>query len=129
VNLASRLEGINKQYGTYTMCSKATMDSAVEHGFTLPFRNVGKVAVVGRKEPVLIYNPLTAEEKSVLDGFNDIYLKAYDLFEKGDFVQAKELFASIADKDPVSAKYVDKCAMLIKNPPENWQGFIQATEK
>ena len=129
VNLASRLEGINKQYGTYTMCSKATMDSAVEHGFTLPFRNVGKVAVVGRKEPVLIYNPLTTEEKSVLDGFNDIYLKAYDLFEKGDFAEAKEAFASIADKDPVSAKYVDKCAMLIKNPPENWQGFIQATEK
>ena len=129
VNLASRLEGINKQYGSYTMCSKATMDSALEHGCTLDFRNVGKVAVVGRKEPVLIYNPLTPHEKSVLDGFNNIFLRAYELFEKGDFVEAQKLFESIADRDPVSAKYVDKCAMLIKNPPENWQGFIQATEK
>ncbi len=129
VNLASRLEGINKQYGSYTMCSKATMDSALEHGCTFDFRNVGKVAVVGRKEPVLIYNPLSAEEKSVLDGFNDTFLKAYELFEKGNFVEAKKMFESIADRDPVSSKYVDKCAMLIKNPPENWQGFIQATEK
>ncbi len=129
VNLASRLEGINKQYGTYTMCSKATMDSAIEHGFDKSFRNVGKVAVVGRKEPVLIYNPLTEEEKNSLTDFSGTFEQAYQLFEKGDFQAAKELFQSIAQKDPVSQKYVEKCDRLIKNPPENWQGFIQATEK
>ena len=129
VNLASRLEGINKQYGSFTMCSKATMDSAVEHGCNAYFRNVGKVAVVGRKEPVLIYNPLTDSEKKDFDSFSEIFLKGLNLFEQGDFENAKKTFMSISDKDAVSAKYVEKCSALIKNPPENWQGFIQATEK
>lgn len=129
VNLASRLEGINKQYGTYTMCSKSTMDSAIEHGLKNKFRNVGKVAVVGRKEPVLIYNPLTDVEDQNNKAFEQTFNKGYDLFEKGDFTAAKEAFSQISKTDPVSAKYLEKCENLIKNPPENWQGFIQATEK
>lgn len=129
VNLASRLEGINKQYGTYTMCSKTTMDSAIAHGCTVDFRNVGKVAVVGRKEPVFIYNPLTPSEKANLSNFNSDFEKGYRLFEEGDFVAAKEAFQNGADKDSVCSKYVEKCESLIKNPPSNWAGFIQATEK
>ena len=55
VNLASRLEGINKQFGMYTIISQSTkelMDDA------FPVRELAKIVVVGRREPVIVYEPL-----------------------------------------------------------------------
>ncbi len=129
VNLASRLEGINKQFGTYTMCSQSTMDAAQADGCKLAFRNIANIAVVGRKEPVLVYTPMSEaaykEQETVFAAFEN----PYGLFRQGDFAAAKDLFHDLADKDAVSAKYAEKCEAFIKNPPENWQGFLKATEK
>ncbi|MBR1912198.1 MAG: adenylate/guanylate cyclase domain-containing protein, partial [Treponema sp.] len=62
VNLASRLEGINKQFGTYTMCSEQTMKRASEAGCQLFFRNIANIVVVGRREPVRVYTPMEQSE-------------------------------------------------------------------
>lgn len=129
VNLASRLEGINKQFGTYTMCSQATMESAQANGCTLAFRNIANIAVVGRQEPVLVYTPMTQAEHKEQESVFTAFAKPYELFTQGEFAQAKDLFSDLADKDPVSQKYVAKCETYIAHPPENWQGFLKATEK
>ncbi|MBP1711368.1 MAG: adenylate/guanylate cyclase with Chase sensor, partial [Deltaproteobacteria bacterium] len=50
VNLAARLEGINKQFGTYTLISQTSMQ---QMGGVFPVREISRVAVVGRREPVV----------------------------------------------------------------------------
>ena len=128
VNLASRLEGINKQFGTYTMCSKATMESAVKNSCEYAFRPISNIAVVGKKEGVQVFVPMSQYEYENTAEKRQIYDEAYDLFVKGDFAKAKEKFASNAEDAP-SAKFVEKCEKLIQNPPENWDGILRATEK
>ena len=54
--------------------------------------------------------------------------KGLNLFEKGDFEEARKVFEANSQDAP-SKKYVDKCTALINNPPENWDGVIRATEK
>ncbi len=129
VNLASRLEGINKQFGTYTMCSQTTMERAVEQGCNLSFRNIANIAVVGRKEPVKVYTPMTQDQALSQTAAFEPFQKAYPLFTAGKFQEAKEAFLLGADQDPVCKKYMEKCDKFLSNPPENWQGFLQATEK
>lgn len=129
VNLASRLEGINKQFGTYTMCSQATMESALANGCDLSFRNIANIAVVGRSEPVLVYTPMTEAEYKENEQTFSAFENPYALFKQGAFAQAKDMFSDLATRDSVSEKYVAKCQHYIDNPPDNWQGFLKATEK
>ena len=128
VNLASRLEGINKQFGTYTMCSKATMESALNSQCDKAFRKIGNIAVVGKKTGVQVFVPM---EKSQMESETLLlqeFEKGLNLFEKGDFEEARKVFEANSQDAP-SKKYVDKCTALINNPPENWDGVIRATEK
>lgn len=127
VNLASRLEGINKVFGTYTLVSEATAKAAMDAGCPLDFHNIGDIAVVGRKESVRVFVP---GDKGNFDtpemkGFDSAYKK----FQQGNFTEALEEFSSFAEKNPTCKKYQAICERYIKNPPANWQGFMQATEK
>ncbi|MDR2897417.1 MAG: adenylate/guanylate cyclase domain-containing protein, partial [Spirochaetaceae bacterium] len=95
VNLAARLEGLNKQFGTYTMCTKATMTAALEHlrdDDTLHFRELSRVAVVGKKEAVIVFEPLFPQEyeerKELLTGFD----VGREFFYAGEFSAALTAF-------------------------------------
>lgn len=129
VNLASRLEGINKQFGTYTMCSKSTMENAVANGCDFSFRKLADIAVVGKKTSVEVFVPMQNDDFKASSALREIYNQAYSLFQQGDFEEAKEIFEQIADKDPPAKKFIEKCEKMIQNPPENWDGIIRATEK
>jgi adenylate cyclase len=59
VNLASRLEGANKAYGTSILVSEDTMRAA---GDAVVARRVDIVRVVGRAQPVRLYEPLAPRE-------------------------------------------------------------------
>ncbi|MEW6670802.1 MAG: CHASE2 domain-containing protein [Thermodesulfobacteriota bacterium] len=126
VNLAARLEGTNKLFGTYTMISHATRQSI---GDAFAVRELARVAVVGRKEPVTVYEPMTADtfhrRKEILDEF----AKGLDLFYKGRFWEAHAVFEAVKDSDPPSAAYLKKCDELIQAAPQNWQGVWMMTSK
>ena len=66
VNLGSRLEGINKEFGTYTMCSKSLKDAAVEQGANIQWRELARVSVVGKKSVITVYEPFLEEKYKVL---------------------------------------------------------------
>ena len=51
VNLASRLEQMNKQFGTAILVSQNT----VAHAGDIPFERIGEVEVRGKAEPVTVY--------------------------------------------------------------------------
>ena len=127
VNLASRLEGINKQFGTYTLISQTTKEEMAD---VFPAREVSRVAVVGRKEPVVVYEPVLPEDMNEQKQKTlAIFSKALNLYYGGDFDQARSVFAGIAGHDPVARIYVDKCAELLASPPEDWQGVWVITQK
>lgn len=126
VNLASRLEGINKQFSTYTIISQATLDRMEE---TFPVREVSRVTVVGRKEPVRIYEPMLSQEFSAREQELKVFSDGLAAFYAGQFDQAEKLFASIMDKDPAASAYKEKCRYFMDNPPAEWLGVWVVTTK
>ncbi|MDM8523876.1 adenylate/guanylate cyclase domain-containing protein [Desulfococcaceae bacterium HSG8] len=126
VNLAARLEGINKQFGSYTMISQSTMELT---GDEFAVRELARVVVVGRKEPVTVYEPMFKDEyenkKDVLEKFSE----GLDMFYKGRFSDAQRVFADIRDADPPGAAYENKCQLLEGSPTEDWQGVWVMTTK
>ncbi len=126
VNLAARLEGINKQFGTYTMISRMTLERTTG-GFAA--RELSRVAVVGRKEPVVVYEPMTIEEHArnaeILQRFAD----GLENYYRGDFSAAEQVFRGIAAEDPAAAAYAERCETLIRSTPESWSGVWVMTSK
>ena len=130
-NLASRLEGVNKQFGTYTIISEATYSDIekVEKMEKIAVRELGKVAVVGRKAAVRIFEPMTREEwdsrkllmEQFAGGLNDFYA--------GRFAEALRKFEKIQVQDKPSAAYAVKCRLLMEAPPPAWEGVWVVTEK
>ncbi|MCQ2592853.1 MAG: adenylate/guanylate cyclase domain-containing protein [Treponema sp.] len=131
VNLASRLEGLNKQFGTYILCTEATKNAAVKYGADLEWRKIANVAVVGKNEPVIVYEPLekNAETEKLKKTIFEDFDGAWELFYAGKFNLALKIFEKHSKEDIVCEKYAEKCRELISNPPANWEGKWVATLK
>ena len=126
VNLAARLEGANKQFGTYTMISQSTLDMLEN---TLAVRELARVVVVGRKEPVTVYEPMFFEDYNDRKNMFETFSNGLQLFYQGDISKALEIFSSIQDIDPAAAAYAQKIKILLETPPEKWQGVWIMTGK
>lgn len=126
VNLAARLEGVNKAFATCTMVSEFTRRGLGDH---FHFRELGRVAVVGRNEPVTIFEPMSQERARELSPVLKKFSESLSFFYRGDFIRAEELFNRTAREDPPAAKYAQRCRILIASPPKAWQGVWEMTEK
>lgn len=126
VNLAARLEGINKQFGIYTMISEFTREQI---GDVFAVREIARVAVIGRKEPVTVYEPMFWEDYKAREGIFRFFASALNLFYNGRFEQAQAIFHGIRDIDAAAVSYEKKCRMLMASPPGNWQGVWVMTTK
>ncbi|MCP4108978.1 MAG: adenylate/guanylate cyclase domain-containing protein [Desulfobacteraceae bacterium] len=126
VNLAARLEGTNKQFGTYTMVSQFTKEQT---GNEFAYREIARVAVVGKQEPVTVYEPMYWDEYKAGKKTFDQFAKGLELFYTGFFKQAQGIFASIRDVDPPAAAYEEKCRILAGSTQKNWRGVWVMTTK
>jgi adenylate cyclase len=132
VNLASRLEGVNKQYGTWILASH---DTVRETGDRLLYRRLDRVRVVGINEPVRLCELFELAEhaderdKKLVSVFHD----ALDNFEKRDWKQAADGFKeamSIKESDNPSKLYLQRCAEFLKQQPDDkWDGVYNLTSK
>ncbi|HGJ66581.1 TPA: CHASE2 domain-containing protein [bacterium] len=132
VNLAARLEGVNKQYGSWILISQETYEKAGS-GFIV--REFDRVRVVGITTPVRLYelvgldNEMPEDEKAFISQFN----KAHDLFEQKLYKESREAFKellAIKEDDAPSKTYLGRCENFIKNPPrQDWDGVFNLTEK
>lgn len=131
VNLAARLEGLNKQFGTYSMCSAASKEEALAFGTELRFRELARVAVVGKKEAVTVFEPMNASEYAERQAVLEAFSQGLQLFYQGKFPEALEAFSAIQKEDAPAAHYVAKCRELLENPPDlsSWEGVWVATSK
>ena len=123
-NLASRLEGANKAFGTYAMVSESTWQSA---GGGFAGRELARLKVVGRQTPVRVYE-LAGLPGDARPACWEDFGAARGLFEQGRFAEARTIFERWPD-DPPSCAYAAKCRALTERPPEAWSGIWELNEK
>ena len=132
VNLASRLEGVNKQYGTWIIASENTIK---ETGRKLLYRKLGWIRVVGIKKTVRIYEILEMydEAPQSLHTLAELFHIGLNLFESGKWEEAENKFKHVLDlfpEDGPSLLYINRCKQFSVNPPpEDWDGVFDMREK
>ena len=128
VNLASRLEGINKQYGTELMVSEATRTLI---GDDFVCRELDLIRVKGKDKPVRIFELVGKKDEVAPEMVQKIgvFQKALEFYRSKNFMAAIEKFKTIAN-DPPSGVFAHRCEVFIQNPPAaDWDGVWTFTEK
>jgi adenylate cyclase len=131
VNLASRLEGLNKLYGTRICATAALKDKA---GDGLEWRKLDKVAVKGRQQGTIVCELMGVRGEvaaGVLEA-RDVYEQALEAYFAGEFETTGGLFAEAARlrPDDLAAKMMsERCRTLAAAPPAAWDGIHVMREK
>lgn len=132
VNLASRLEGLNKLYGTEIIISKSALEGLPSSQFFV--RELDLVRVMGKEQPISIFelidfHPGDPEKATLVSSFTD----ALQTYRERNFKAAWKKFADILKTFPgerPSILYLKRCSEYIEQPPPaNWDGVFIAKEK
>ncbi|MDR1902957.1 MAG: CHASE2 domain-containing protein [Treponema sp.] len=132
VNLAARLEGVNKQYGTWILASYNTLQETNNKIF---YRRLDKVRVVGINEPVRLCEILemTDSAPQTMQEMAGLFHEALDLFEAKNWVGAQAAFAKVlrlAPEDKPAKLFSGRCKQYQTNPPsEDWDGVYNLSQK
>ncbi len=131
VNLASRLEGINKQFGLYTLCSEETKLQAENSGSKLKFIEIAKVQVVGKSQAVTVFTAMQNDTFEKNKIFWQKFETARNFFYQGEIENAKITLKNILQEFnyTLAQKYLDKCNSIKLPIAENLKGIWVATEK
>jgi class 3 adenylate cyclase len=114
VNVASRMEDLNKMYGTSVLISEQTADSLLRPG-DFNIRKLDRVRVKGKTMPIGIYEVFDADpeqSRSAKLATLEQFERAVALFHEGEAAEAEALFARIADRNPrdqAALLYVERC--------------------
>jgi adenylate cyclase len=133
VNLGSRLEGMNKQYGSEILIGENTAELV---GGSFLLREIDQVRVVGKKKPTRIYELLGASGKS-LPGKKQKALGTYaaglEAYRQQCWDEALALFKeslALWPGDGPSQTMAERCQIHRESPPpEDWDGVYEATKK
>ncbi|NMO20832.1 adenylate/guanylate cyclase domain-containing protein [Pyxidicoccus fallax] len=131
VNLGSRLEGLNKEYGTRVLMSEHTYAQVKGH---VVARRLGAVRVKGKSQPVALYElralgTATGADADAIRHFEE----GMDRFTARDWDAAEACFHRVLGlwrEDGPSRRYLDATAAFRERPPgPDWDGVFTATTK
>lgn len=125
VNLASRLEGLNKYYGTHILVSEDTRRQVSDGQFV--FREVDLVRVKGKGKPVVLYELMTGRQEQL-----SVFEQGLAQYRERNFAGALAIFSELAERDDdgPSRLYCSRCReYLAMAPPAEWDGVYVATSK
>ena len=131
VNFASRLEGANKVYGTHLLIDGTTFDMA---GEAIEAREIDLIGVVGRDEPVRVYElaamagGLPPEKRALFD----LYGEGLAHYRAGRWSGADAAFRealSVAPEDGPSATLLHRVERFSESAPADWNGVWRMTGK
>ncbi|MDR0409598.1 MAG: cation:dicarboxylase symporter family transporter [Spirochaetaceae bacterium] len=132
VNVASRLEGVNKIYGTKIIVSQNTWSQCAN---MFEFRMLDKISVVGRSEGMAIYelysekNDIEKMTRKIFDCY-EIGLRHYFDREWDEAMKCFETVLKYRHRDAPSLVMSRRCINYKKNPPpEEWDGVYKQTAK
>ena len=132
VNLASRIEGINKQYDTWILATENTIRDTGSHILS---RRLDRIRVVGINEPVRIYEVMGTDSGAADELREQIHLfeKAMNYFEERNWKDAQSTFNRVIElvpDDGPSLLYLRRCRRYLEfMPDQNWDGVFDFTEK
>jgi len=128
VNLASRLEGANKFYGTTIIASETTVALAGERFI---WRELDTVQVMGRQQALKIFELLTfAGRKNPLqETFIASYADGLAHWRAGKFDLAAKSFEHCAEMDRPSANFLTRAREFAKNPPNGEWGPVRTLQE
>jgi adenylate cyclase len=132
VNIASRLEGANKPYGTYLMISDATYAHVRE---SIDARELDLMTVKGKERPIIVYEVLGetgATDATLLSAVERYHegLRRYRTREFAAAIAAFEEALAIRPEDGPSAMYLERCRVFLADPPPaDWDGVWHMKEK
>ncbi len=125
VNTAARLEGVNKKYGTYSLISESTFRAGGDGAVT---REIDRVNVVGKKEPVRIYE-LIGHPDDVSASMHETvehYTRGAVEYRARNWSEALAHFrkgVAATPDDAPSKIMLNRCFHFQKKPPsEAWDG-------
>jgi adenylate cyclase len=138
VNLSSRLEGLNKEYGTHILVNETTYRSAKDAGFL--FRELDLIRVKGKLQPVTIYELVGRSAEPSPNGAAqdlgarlELFAQARALYQKRQWEEAQRTFEDILAKwpdDGPSRTYWKRCQeYLFEEPPSGWDGVFTMIHK
>jgi len=136
VNLSSRLEGVNKSYGTDILISEMTEERVRGHFLV---REVDSIRVVGKQKPVRIYqlldssaNSETPEHQRWIEMIAS-FQPAHEAYRARTWQEAVALFVQhlvLFPEDSVGKVYLGRCQYFCEHPPaEDWDGVYQMETK
>ncbi len=126
VNLASRLEGVNKFYGSSLMISEATATDQIRDEFLL--REMDLIRVKGKSRPIKIYEVVCkkGDVSEVQLQIVQTFESALKLYREQHWSDAIKIFSTVLQKkenDYASKMYIERCNEFQKTPPDaHWDG-------
>ena len=132
VNLASRLEGLGKYYGTAILISEATFQQVSTHILARP---IDRVSVAGRERPTLVYElrGLREEREPEFEILAEIYTRGLEAYFRGEWTVAADCFRealALAPHDKPSKVLLDRCTGYRSvPPPSDWDGVHRMKAK
>jgi adenylate cyclase len=133
VNLASRLEGANKEYGTRIMVSERTYEAVRPE---ILGRQIDRIAVVGRSEPVTTYELLALRgtpEADALEEFVGEYTAALAAYFTRDWEGSIGLFdraLALRPEDGPARIHRERARHYVQHPPlPEWDGVFVLRSK
>ena len=133
VNLANRLEGLNKVYNSKIIVSEGTEKEA---GDKLIFRVLDIVAVKGRQQSVTVYDLLGSvsdDNSSDLKKLSAMSERALVHYLSSEWKEAEDNYKEILNafpNDKTAQIFVSRCKNLRENPPDDkWDGVYRLNQK
>jgi adenylate cyclase len=131
VNLASRLEGVNKSYGTDILLSESTYEKAAAG--RLLFRELDQVQVKGRHQPVTIYELAGLRPSENEPAWLPAFAAGRAAYLARDWLRAREHFQEVLRLKPddlPAQVFLQRCRQYQEKPPAaDWQGIFVLEEK
>jgi len=132
VNLASRLEGVNKYFGTRIIISENVYRLAKD---AIEARELDLIRVKGKNVPIRIYE-LVGEHGTLNENtreFMSLFQEGLQYYRSQKFDQAAHQFESLLNVNPEDGPcttYVERSKLLaMQKLPENWDGVFTLTTK
>lgn len=132
VNLASRVEGLTKEYGVGILITEPTRKAA---GDSILVRRLDKVAVKGKREPATLYEVLGLMSEATQEDVNlaTDFEEAFTRYVNGEFETAIAVCGSILQHHPTDGPcrtIIARCHHFLSDPPpDEWDGTWVMTKK
>jgi adenylate cyclase len=132
VNLASRLEGLNKEYSTHIILSESTYITLRDTNFLL--RELDLIRVKGKLLPVTIYELMGRRETAGdLIELADTFTKGHEAYKVRSWTEAKRWFENVLSRWPDDGPariFLARCEeYLAEEPPADWEGVFVMKHK